>query len=183
MTVESCLKIRVYTQHWNQLSIVAFSHQKRLTRSRPGTTFLTSVTSRTSAALKKLSTIWSPKSNERRPEIIGFHSREKAEIKMETFSYRKSRIWEMKEDKCTKSLAKNQVCAIFLIWDTWKNVLPKFIKLCMERQHDCVPFRGTNMATRNQQKHLFLSFLLMREFLAWGTYNDWSNIYSETRNV
>ena len=34
---------------------------------------------------KKLSTVWSPKSNERRPEILGFHSREKAGIKMETF--------------------------------------------------------------------------------------------------
>ena len=31
--------------------------------------------------------------------ILGFYSREKAEIKMETFQYRKSRIWEMKEDK------------------------------------------------------------------------------------
>ena len=41
-------------------------------RSRPGATFLTSVTSRTSAAYE---------SNERRPEILGFHSREKAEIK------------------------------------------------------------------------------------------------------
>ena len=37
---------------------------------------------------------------------------EKAEIKMETFEYRKSRIWEMKEDKYTKSLAKNQVYTI-----------------------------------------------------------------------
>ena len=31
---------------------------------------------------------------------------------METLQYRKSRIWEMKEDKCTTSLAKNQVYAI-----------------------------------------------------------------------
>ena len=31
--------------------------------------------------------------------ILGFHSREKAEIEMEIFQYRKSRIWEMKEDK------------------------------------------------------------------------------------
>ena len=30
--------------------------------------------------------------------ILGFHSREEAEIKAETFQYRKSRIWEMKED-------------------------------------------------------------------------------------
>ena len=33
----------------------------------------------------KLSTIWPPKSNDIRPEILGFHSREKAKIKMETF--------------------------------------------------------------------------------------------------
>ena len=48
----------------------------------------------------------------------------------------------MKEDKCTKSLlAKSQVCAIFKMRDIWKNVLPKFIKLCME-----TPCRDTNMA-------------------------------------
>ena len=34
-------------------------------------------------------------------------------IKMQTIQYRKSRISEVKEDKYTKSLAKNQVCAIF----------------------------------------------------------------------
>ena len=38
----------------------------------------------------------------------------------------------MKEDKYTKSLAKNQVCAIFhMRYEIRKNVLPKFIKLCM----------------------------------------------------
>ena len=56
----------------------------------------------------------------------------KNEIKMETFQYRKSRIWEMKEDKYTKSLAKNQVYATVHIRDIRKNVSPKFIKLCME---------------------------------------------------
>ena len=35
-----------------------------------------------------------------------------SKIKMQTSQYRKSRIWEIKEDKHTKSLAKNQVCAI-----------------------------------------------------------------------
>ena len=40
--------------------------------------------------------------------------------------YRKSRIREMKEDEYTKSLAKNQVCAIFHMRDIGKNVLPKF---------------------------------------------------------
>ena len=34
-------------------------------------------------------------------------------IKMQTIQYRRNRIWEMKEDKYTKTLAKNQVCEIF----------------------------------------------------------------------
>ena len=77
---------------------------------------------------------------------------------METFQYRQSRIWEMKEDKYIKSLAKNQVCAIFHMRDRRKNILPKFKKLSLEMPYACVPFRGKNMAARNQQKHLFLSF-------------------------
>ena len=40
----------------------------------------------------------------------------------------------MKGDKYTKILDKNQVCAIFNMWDIWKNVLPKFMKFCMEMQ-------------------------------------------------
>ena len=38
----------------------------------------------------------------------------------------------MKEDKYTKSLAKNQVYAIVHMQDIRKNVLPKFIMLCVE---------------------------------------------------
>ena len=52
----------------------------------------------------------------------GFHLREKADIKMKTFQYRESRIWEMKEDKYTKSLAKNQVYAIVHMRDSRKKV-------------------------------------------------------------
>ena len=55
---------------------------------------------------------------------------------MPTIQYRASRIWEMKEDKFTKRLAKNQVCAVFQMRD-----LPKFIKLCMKR-HVGVPVGG-----------------------------------------
>ena len=47
----------------------------------------------------------------------------------------------MKGDKYTKSLAKNQVCAIFHMRDIQRNVLPKFIKLCMELPCLC-PFQG-----------------------------------------
>ena len=35
----------------------------------------------------------------------------------------------MKDDKYTKSLAKNKVCAIIHMRDTRKHVLPKFIRL------------------------------------------------------
>ena len=47
----------------------------------------------------------------------------------------------MKEDKYTKSLAKNQVYVIVHMRDIRKNVLPKFIKLCMETPCLC-PFQG-----------------------------------------
>ena len=63
----------------------------------------------------------------------------------------------MKEDKYTKSLAKNQIYAIVHMRDIRKNVLPKFIKLCMETPRLC-PSRSTNMAVGNQQKRLLLSF-------------------------
>ena len=45
---------------------------------------------------------------------------------------------EIKEDKCAKGLAKNQVCVILHMWDIRKNVLPKFIKLCMETPCLCL---------------------------------------------
>ena len=87
---------------------------------------------------------------------------------MQTSQYRKSRIWEMKEDECTKSLAKNQVCEIIYRQDISKNVLLKFItKGFVWRCHVGVPLRGTNRAAGNQQKHLcFGVFLLMRKFIA-----------------
>ena len=47
----------------------------------------------------------------------------------------------MKEDKYTKSLAKNQVYAIVHMRDIRKNVLPKFIRPCMETPCLC-PFQG-----------------------------------------
>ena len=53
-------------------------------------------------------------------------------VKMQTSQYRMFRIWEMKEDKYTKSLAKNQVCGVTRMRDIRKNVLPKLIRLCME---------------------------------------------------
>ena len=53
----------------------------------------------------------------------------------------------MKEEKYEKSLAKNQVYAIVHMRDIRKNVLPKFIKLCMETPCLC-PFQGHKYGRR-----------------------------------
>ena len=66
---------------------------------------------------------------------------------MEICQHKKSRIWEMKEDKYSKSLAKNQVDAIVHMRDIRKNVLPKFVKLCMETPCLC-PFQGHKYGRR-----------------------------------
>ena len=89
--------------------------------------------------------------------ILCFHSREKAEIKMKTFQYRQPRIWEMKEDKYTKSLAKNQVCAMVHLRDIRENVLPKFIKLCMETPCLC-SFQGHKYGRQKPTETSVLEF-------------------------
>ena len=66
---------------------------------------------------------------------------------MQTIQHRTSRIWEMKEDKYTKSLAKIQVYAIFQMRDIRKKSSPEiteFIKLRMETPCWCP---DTNMAS------------------------------------
>ena len=80
-------------------------------------------------------------------------------IKMQTIRHRESRIREIKEDKYTKCLSKNEVCAIFQMRDIRKNVLPKFIKLCMETPFWC-PWIWP------PETNSFQIFLLMGEFFA-----------------
>ena len=53
-------------------------------------------------------------------------------IKIKTIRQIKSRIWEMKGRKYTKTLAKIWVKGITRLGDIRGNVLPKFIELCME---------------------------------------------------
>ena len=60
----------------------------------------------------------------------------------------------MKEDKYAKSLAKNQVYKV--VHMPAKYSVKGFTQIY--KCHVCVPFKGTNMAAGNQQKHLFLSF-------------------------
>ena len=63
----------------------------------------------------------------------------------------------MKEDKYTKSLAKNQAYAIVYMRDIRKNVLPKFIKLCMETPCLCSP-QGHKYGRRKQTETSVFEF-------------------------
>ena len=51
---------------------------------------------------------------------------------IETIQQIKARIKEIKEDEYSNSLTKVQVCAMFRAGDIGRNVLLKFIRLCME---------------------------------------------------
>ena len=53
-----------------------------------------------------------------------------------------SRIWEMKGGKDAKTLAKIQVRGIFRIRDIRRNVLPKFIEICLETPFWCLSGRA-----------------------------------------
>lgn len=94
---------------------------------------------------------------------------------MESFKYKKTRIWELKEDKYAKSHAKNQVCPIFRMRDIRKDVLPKFIKLwacvknlfltikvdkCDKNKHDA----GARKLSKVQEK---VRGMLKAEFMEW----------------
>ena len=63
----------------------------------------------------------------------------------------------MKEDEYTKSLAKNQPCAIIHMQDIRKNVLPKFRALCMETPCWC-PFEVHKYGGRKPTKTSVFEF-------------------------
>ena len=76
---------------------------------------------------------------------------------MQIIQYGKSRRREMKEDKYIKTLAKNQVCAIFLLRDIRENVLPKFTKPCMDTP--CWrPFEGYKYGRRKSTETSVFEF-------------------------
>ena len=80
--------------------------------------------------------------------------------------YRKFRIREMKKDKYAKQHAKNQVCAIFRMQDTRKNVLPKFIKLCVKTPCWC-PFEELKYGGRKPTETSVFQFLYKSENLSF----------------
>ena len=68
-----------------------------------------------------------------------------------------SRIKEIKEDEYSNSLTKVQVCAIFRARDIRRNVLLKFIRLCMETPCLC-PSQGHKYGVRKLTKTYVIEF-------------------------
>ena len=66
-------------------------------------------------------------------EIAGFH----CHTIIKTIQQINSRIKEIKEDEYSNSLTKVQVCAMFRAGDIRRNILLKFIRLCMETPCFC----------------------------------------------
>ena len=79
----------------------------------------------------------------------------------------------MKEDKYTKNLARNQVCAVFHIPDIRENVLPKFTKFCMETPCNCwCPFEGHQYGDRKPIETSIFEFSSKREYITFRTHRD-----------
>ena len=79
--------------------------------------------------------------------IAGFH----CHTTIKTIQQIKSIIKEEKEDEYSNSVAKIQVCAMFRAGDIRKNVLLKFIRLCMEMPCLC-PSEGHKYGGRKLTK-------------------------------
>ena len=71
----------------------------------------------------------------------------------------KSRIKEVKEDSNKESLAKIQACAMFRVGDIRRNVLLKFIRLCMEMPCSC-PCEEHKYGDRKVTKSYVIEFAI-----------------------
>ena len=87
--------------------------------------------------------------------IAGFH----CHTIIKTLQQIRSRIKEVKQDEHSNSLAKIQVCAIFRAGDIRRNVLPKFIRLCMETTCLC-PSEGHKYGGRKLTKTYVIEFAI-----------------------
>ena len=87
--------------------------------------------------------------------IEGFH----CHTIIKTIQQIKSRIIEVKEDEHLNSLTKIQVCAIFRAGDIRRNVLLKFIKLCMESFYLC-PSEGHKCGGRKLTRTDVIEFAM-----------------------
>ena len=74
----------------------------------------------------------------------------------------KSRIKEEKEDEYSNSVTKIQVCAMLLAGDIRRNVLLKFIRLCMETPCLC-PSEGHKYGGRKLTKAYVIEFSIKNQ--------------------
>ena len=91
-------------------------------------------------------------------------------IKIKTVEQIKSRIWEMKGGKYAKTLAKIQVRGIFRIRDIRRNVLPKFIEICMETPCWCSSWWAPTWRTETNRNICYRALLQKCEFIFWRTH-------------
>ena len=81
-----------------------------------------------------------------------------------------SGIWEMKGGKYTKPLAKIQVTGIFRIRDIRRNVLHKFIEICMETPCWYPPGWASTWRTETNKNICYRVLVQKREFIPRGTH-------------
>ena len=77
-------------------------------------------------------------------------------IKMQTSQQRNSRIWEMREDKYAKSLAKNRSVRYF-IWEVFGKAFCPNFKACKETPCRC-PFEGNKYGCRKPTETSVIEF-------------------------
>ena len=91
--------------------------------------------------------------------------------------------WEKKEGEYAKTLAKFQVTAIFLMQDMRRNVLPKFIEICMEPPCWCPCGWALTWRPETNKNICHWVLLQKREFISRGTQKHQHIIFSNTGTV
>ena len=76
----------------------------------------------------------------------------------------------MKGGKYTKTLSKIHVRGIFRISDIRRNVLPKFIEICMETPRWCPPGWALTWRTETNKNICYRVLVQKREFIPRGTH-------------
>ena len=111
--------------------------------------------------------------------IAGFH----CHTIIKTIKQIKSRIKEIKIDEYSNRLTKVQVCAMFRAGDIRRNVLLKFIRLCMETPCLC-PSLGYKYGGRKLTKTYVIEFCYKKPVVVfWEVINIYVSTYSHTRTV
>ena len=87
--------------------------------------------------------------------VAGFHYH----TIIKTIQQIKSRVKEVKEDEHSNSVARIQVCAMFRGGDIRRNVLLKFVRLCVETPCLC-PSEGHKYSGRNLTKTDVIKFAM-----------------------